>query len=197
MEVIYLLTNGEFPLGAVDTYDRFGWAIFALCTVFNLIIMLNLLITIISEVFAGVLASRDERVFEERVNSILALQRSFACCCRRKTNPVRLMFSANELAMDEIKTEDEHIDVISEKIEEIGDSIGTAHVSLDQMLADLDTTATTAEGLAERTKLKLGDQRSVLDSPGKLGKTASVLASPDKQQKGFSSVPSSESVEVF
>ena len=126
MEVIYLLTNGEFPLDAVGTYDRFGWAIFALATVFNLIIMLNLVITIISEVFAGVIATRDETVFRERVDSIRGLQRSIGCCCRRKTNPVRLMFSANELATEEIKTEDEHIDVISEKIAEIGEQIGAA-----------------------------------------------------------------------
>ena len=123
VEVIYLLTNGEFPLDAVSTYDRFGWVIFALCTIFNLIIMLNLLITIISEDFAAVIALRDETLFRERVFSIIALQRSMSCCARRKSNPVRLMFFVNELGVDEIKTEEEHIDEISEKIEEIGGSI--------------------------------------------------------------------------
>ena len=44
------------------------------------------------------------------------------------------MFFASELAMDEIKTEVEHIDIISEKIEEIGEQIGTAHGGLDQMI---------------------------------------------------------------
>lgn len=121
VEIIYLLTNGEFPLDAVGTYDRFGWAIFALCTIFNLIIMLNLLITIISESFTEVIAIRDETVFRERVISIVGLQRSVGFCCRKRTNPVRLMFFASELAMDEIKTEVEHIDIISEKIEEIGE----------------------------------------------------------------------------
>ena len=148
VEVIYLLTNGEFPLDAVGTYDRFGWVIFALCTIFNLIIMLNLLITIISEDFAAVIALRDETLFRERVFSIIALQRSLSCCARRKSNPVRLMFFVNELGVDEIKTEEEHIDVISEKIEEIGGSIQNANSGLDQMYQDLDTTVSPAEAWA-------------------------------------------------
>ena len=148
VEVIYLLTNGEFPLDAVGTYDRFGWVIFALCTIFNLIIMLNLLITIISEDFAAVIALRDETLFRERVFSIIALQRSLSCCVRRKSNPVRLMFFVNELGVDEIKTEEEHIDVISEKIEEIGGSIQNANSGLDQMYQDLDTTVSPAEAWA-------------------------------------------------
>ena len=145
MEVIYLLTNGEFPLDAVSTYNRFGWFIFALCTIFNLIIMLNLLITIISEDFAAVIAIRDETLYKERVYSMVALQRSVACCCRRKKNPVRLMFIANELGIDEIKTDDEYIDVMAEKVEEIEEHFNYANANLDKMLSDLGNSANDPE----------------------------------------------------
>ena len=73
MEQAYQLTNGEFPLEKVGTYDRFGWIIFMLATIINLIIMLNLLITIISEDFAAVIGIRDEYMFRERVVTISTL----------------------------------------------------------------------------------------------------------------------------
>ena len=140
VEQAYLLTNGEFPLDKVGTYDKFGWGIFLLATIFNLIIMLNLLITIISEDFAAVIGIRDEYMFKERVNTIVSLQRTIGYCVKQESNPQKLIFTATELKIDEIRSNVEQIDMIADKVKEIGDEISSAHTNLDTMLADLDTT---------------------------------------------------------
>jgi hypothetical protein len=58
-------------LGDFDT-SAFGevsvllvWVLFLLCTVFNMIVMLNLLIAIISETFAKVTAMADNAAYQE------------------------------------------------------------------------------------------------------------------------------------
>ena len=140
VEQAYLLTNGEFPLDKVGTYDKFGWGIFLLATIFNLIIMLNLLITIISEDFAAVIGIRDEYMFKERVNTIVSLQRTIGYCVKQESNPQKLIFTATELKIDEIRSNVEQIDMIADKVKEIGDEISSANTNLDTMLADLDTT---------------------------------------------------------
>ena len=133
VESTYLLTNGEFPLDSdVANYDSFGWFIFLLATIFNLIIMLNLLITIISEDFASVIGTRDETMFRERVISITQLQRTIGWCVRqKKSNSAKLMFLATELKIDEIKTNVEHIEVMNDTVKEIRGEIQQANTNLD------------------------------------------------------------------
>jgi len=50
LEFIFLLTLGEFN-EMFGAFDYLGWILFILCTVFNLIVMLNLLIAVISTTF--------------------------------------------------------------------------------------------------------------------------------------------------
>lgn len=54
LEYTYMLTLGEFEpeFGSVNVW--LAWILFILCTVFNLIVMLNLLIAIISDTFEAV-----------------------------------------------------------------------------------------------------------------------------------------------
>lgn len=63
VEGAYLLTNGEFALDNIEKYDKFGWFIFFLATIFNLIIMLNLLLSIIAETFGRVIQKSHETMF--------------------------------------------------------------------------------------------------------------------------------------
>lgn len=82
IESAYLLTNGEFNLDGVGQYYAFGWFVFFLATVFNLIIMLNLLLSIIAETFGRVIQKSHETMFKERVYEITNLQRSIGRCIR-------------------------------------------------------------------------------------------------------------------
>lgn len=71
IEYTYLLTLGDFSL------DNFGnvsvwlvWTLFILCTVFNLIVMLNLLIAIISETFGAVTSNADMAAYKVQASLI-------------------------------------------------------------------------------------------------------------------------------
>lgn len=70
VEEAYLLTNGEFNLDQMNSYDNFGWFIFFLATVFNLIIMLNLLLAIIADTFGRIIGDRNKHMYRERVIEI-------------------------------------------------------------------------------------------------------------------------------
>jgi hypothetical protein len=62
-----LLTLGEFD---VDVLDELGWILFLAAATFNLIILLNLVIAIISEVFATLYPTKLPSFYKERVSLI-------------------------------------------------------------------------------------------------------------------------------
>ena len=53
-----LVALGEFHMDEVELYSEGDWLIFFLAALFNLILMLNLLISIISETYTNVSATR-------------------------------------------------------------------------------------------------------------------------------------------
>ena len=57
--------------------DFIGWALFFLCVMFNLIVMLNLLIAIISDTYSKVASTQEEYALKERV-SVISDLRDFA-----------------------------------------------------------------------------------------------------------------------
>ena len=62
-----LLTLGEFD---VESLDELGWILFLAAATFNLIILLNLVIAIISEVFATLYPTKLPSFYKERVSLI-------------------------------------------------------------------------------------------------------------------------------
>jgi hypothetical protein len=67
LQYSYLLTLGEFM---VDDFDGFTWIVFAIATLINLIVMLNLLIAIISSTYERVVGDQIEQAYKERVSLI-------------------------------------------------------------------------------------------------------------------------------
>ena len=64
LQTTYYISIGGFDPAEADLYPVFGWIVFWTCTLFNIIILTNLLIAIVSEIFV--------RVMEHEVeNSIL------------------------------------------------------------------------------------------------------------------------------
>lgn len=59
-------------------------------------------------------------------------------CFRKKSNPAKLMFTASELKVDEIKTEVSQIDDISDRLTEIREKIQYANSNLDEMKTGFD-----------------------------------------------------------
>ena len=68
---VYRMVLGDF---AVDDFDKMAtsymWIIFLLCTVLNMIIMMNLLIAIISESFANINSVSKQANYRERAKII-------------------------------------------------------------------------------------------------------------------------------
>jgi hypothetical protein len=71
LQFSYLLTLGEFNF---DDFDGFTWVIFVFATMFNFIVMLNLLIAIISSTYERVIGDQIEQAYKERVSLICDIQ---------------------------------------------------------------------------------------------------------------------------
>lgn len=56
----YYVSLGGFDPAETDLYSLFTWPIFFLCSIFNIIILLNLLIAIVCDIFDRVLAQATE-----------------------------------------------------------------------------------------------------------------------------------------
>lgn len=67
----YRMILGDFDTGAFGTVAQpLVMAMFLLCTIFNMIVMLNLLIAIISESFARVTSLSEQATYQERCSMI-------------------------------------------------------------------------------------------------------------------------------
>lgn len=101
--------------------------------------MLNLLLAIIAATFERVMTNADRFMFRERVIEITNMQRSVGRWLRADSNPVRLMFSATELGLDEInKLEGDQVEDISESLTSIRTKIKNCDEVIDQMKSDID-----------------------------------------------------------
>ena len=68
---VYLMALGDWSLEELGIVAvSYVYILFILCTVFNMIIMLNLLIAIISESFARINEVSEQTSFRERANMI-------------------------------------------------------------------------------------------------------------------------------
>lgn len=59
-------------------YNFWSWLIFLLCTIFNIIILLNLLIAIVNDIFNRVISERVENRYSLMCKQISLCQRSFS-----------------------------------------------------------------------------------------------------------------------
>ena len=71
----FLIALGEFD-GNMENYSEADWLVFFLCCIFNIILLLNLLIAIISDTFAVISASAVANSYKETVSEISEMQDS-------------------------------------------------------------------------------------------------------------------------
>lgn len=55
IQTTYYISIGGFDSEEVNLYDFWSWTIFFICTIFNIIILLNLLIAIVNDIFNRVI----------------------------------------------------------------------------------------------------------------------------------------------
>ena len=83
LQETYLLTLGEFEFFQMEQDQQFMWLFFIIGTIFNLIIMLNLLIAVIGETFARVDSQKIEFSYKEKAIQMSTLQRITQGCISR------------------------------------------------------------------------------------------------------------------
>ena len=76
LQLSFRTALGDFD-ESLDSYRATDWIIFFLCAIFNIILLLNLLIAIISEIYTDVSSTRIETSYKEKVNTIALMQDSF------------------------------------------------------------------------------------------------------------------------
>ena len=111
----FLTALGEFDDSVTDGSMREGdWIVFLLCAIFNIILLLNLLIAIISETYTNVSATKIESHYRERVQEMINLQDSVFGLKRLNIDLCELIFVAKVLETNE----EEKVDV-NDKIDQL------------------------------------------------------------------------------
>ena len=127
-------------LGDLNTdnfgYDIIAWSLFLLCSIFNLIVMLNLLIAIISDTYTRVNATKEKVALKQRADMILDLRR-FPCLRGMMMSKSRGACDALFIAINE-KQKDKDLDI---DVYDLTDSLNEAKFIQDESrscLLDID-----------------------------------------------------------
>ena len=88
-----MLTLGDFD---VEKLDELGWILFLAAALFNLIILLNLVIAIISEVFTELYPTKEPSFFKERVSLIADMWMLVPVLADEADSKLSLLFFATE-----------------------------------------------------------------------------------------------------
>ena len=119
----FLSSLGEFD-GNIEFYREIDWLVFLLSTLFNMIVMFNLLIAIISETFANIVAEQVTTSYKEKARQITLIQDTLLGLYRTKPNPNEMLLIAKTISSaDIVEEEADQMEVISDKIEDIRNSI--------------------------------------------------------------------------
>ena len=104
----YLLTLGEFSYYKLEESNQFLWLFFVVATVFNLIIMLNLLVSVITEAYTEVRSNSIEFMYKERAKTMNSLYRLkfmwdkfFSCCKKEEMGELQLPFIVTKMDQDD------------------------------------------------------------------------------------------------
>ena len=107
---------GEFD-GNMEFYRESDWLVFFLCCIFNIILLLNLLIAIISETFAKISESAIANSYKEKTLQMEEMQDSIFGLFRRfktRPDPNELLFIAKVQTSDELQEE-----TVSDQVEQL------------------------------------------------------------------------------
>ena len=128
---IYRMVLGDFDTNQFgDVAVTYVWVLFILCTVLNMIIMMNLLIAIISESFAVVTSQAEQASYREMAeiiaeNSYLIPEaRKTTCCPENKY----LVVATNK--QDELQEVISFEDQVEQIIEKVGDRMRFAQTNI-------------------------------------------------------------------
>ena len=98
MQESYISAIGGAPI-QLKEYNEFDWLIYMSCTLFNVIILLNLLIAIISDTFSRVNETAIQTNFFEKVIQSVSIMHTFPT--KKKSNPTEMLFVTKDTIIKE------------------------------------------------------------------------------------------------
>ena len=114
----FMYAMGEFD-GNMEFFREADWLVFFLSCIFNIILLLNLLIAILSKTFDDITEKQVETGYREMVYHICTMQDTLLGFFKATANPNQLIFVAKVISSEEIQEEDvtDQIEELSEKID--------------------------------------------------------------------------------
>ena len=115
----FLIALGEFDEN-LEFYREIDWLVFLICCFFNMIVMLNLLIAIISETFANIAAEQVNNTYKEKARQVSIIQDTLLGLFKKQPNPNELCFIAKTMSSVDILEDDaDQLEVITQGITQI------------------------------------------------------------------------------
>ena len=109
----FLVALGEFDEN-LAFYREEDWLVFLLCCLFNIIVLLNLLIAIISETYTRIADLKTQNSYKEKAVQISMMQDMLLGQFKKTEDPNELVFIAKV-----INSEDIHEDDMTDKIDDL------------------------------------------------------------------------------
>ena len=103
MQSSFLIALGDFGNIDLAHYREIDWVIFVLCCVFNIIVLLNLLIAIISETYTRIAEQSIQNSYKEKAIQISMLQDTLLGSFKDPADPNELVFIAKIIESVDIK----------------------------------------------------------------------------------------------
>ena len=91
---------GDFTLMGIENYDNLDWFVFILLCIFNIIVLLNLLIAIISETFTKISDTQTEHRYKEKTSQMTYVMDTFYGSHMRVSDPTEFVFIAQVISQD-------------------------------------------------------------------------------------------------
>ena len=115
---------GEFDAN-LDFYREEDWLVFLLCCLFNIIVLLNLLIAIISETYTNINDLKIPYTYKEKAVQISMMQDMLLGQFKKREDPNELVFIAKVINSEDIHEEDvtDKIDDLRNELHEIRDEL--------------------------------------------------------------------------
>ena len=109
----FLVVIGEFD-GNLEFYREGDWLIFFICVIFNIVLLLNLLIAIISETYTRISATSVQTGYKEKVFLMHSVQESLFGFKKLNASPTELLFIAKTIDNEDVVDSADRIEDLQE-----------------------------------------------------------------------------------
>ena len=160
-QLSFLVAIGDID-NDFDNYDVFEFIALFACAIFNITLLLNLVIAIISQTHANVIATQTEKMYSERVKQIVIMQTTFLSrLYRQETDARRLLFTARVIDSEEIARKQKSLKAAKNEIIRFSEKrFEELQGSVDAMEGEIKSLKTTVGNMEKGLNYLVEKQRS-------------------------------------